>query len=47
MSLYGATRSVKSEGVQTTQTSHTNMNLGSSEPGIRGELQFGNNTPYQ
>ena len=30
-----------------TQTGHTNMNLGFSEPDIRDELQFGNNTPYQ
>ena len=30
-----------------TQTGHTNVNLGFSEPDIRGELQFGNNMPYQ
>ena len=29
-----------------TQTSHTNMNLGFSEPDIHDELQFGNNMPY-
>jgi hypothetical protein len=32
---------------QSTQTSHTNMNLGFSEPDIRGDLQFGNNMLYE
>ena len=33
----GTNCSVKSEGVQTTQTRHSYMNLGFSEPDIRGE----------
>jgi hypothetical protein len=41
MILDGTTCSVKSEGAKTTQTGHTNMNLGFSGPDIRGELQFG------
>jgi hypothetical protein len=47
MTLDGTTCPVKSEGVQATQTSHTNINLDFSEPDIRGELQLRNNTPYQ
>ncbi len=37
MILDGTTCSVKSEGAKTTQTGHTNMNLGFPEPDSRDE----------